>query len=73
MADTDEQPDFNLLSLAFRTAADETQKLANLPAIAGGQRLLLEIQQMRRETREQYARMEEIFAILEEQRTIRCS
>ncbi|KIW75490.1 hypothetical protein Z517_10231 [Fonsecaea pedrosoi CBS 271.37] len=53
------QADFNLLHHAFRTAADEIEKLPNLPAIAGGERILAEIQQMRNETREQFARLEE--------------
>ncbi|OCT51132.1 hypothetical protein CLCR_09115 [Cladophialophora carrionii] len=53
------QADSSLLSHAFRTAADEIEKLPNLPAIAGGDRILAEIQQMRNETREQLARLDE--------------
>ncbi|KIV96438.1 hypothetical protein PV10_00310 [Exophiala mesophila] len=64
------QADFDMLSHAFRIAADEIQKLPNLPSIAGGERLLVEIQQMRNESREQFARLEERnrerFARLEE-------
>jgi hypothetical protein len=38
--------------LVFCTAADEIEKVPNLPAIAGGERILAEIQQMRNEAQQ---------------------
>ncbi|KEF61304.1 uncharacterized protein A1O9_02869 [Exophiala aquamarina CBS 119918] len=62
------QADFNALSLAFRPAADEIKKLPNLPAIASGESILSELRQMRNETREQFARLEQRITTRLEQR-----
>ncbi|RMZ88045.1 hypothetical protein DV736_g4727, partial [Chaetothyriales sp. CBS 134916] len=48
------QPDFNLLSHGLHTALGEIERLPNLPAIAGGQIILAEIQQMRDENRAEF-------------------
>jgi hypothetical protein len=53
------QADFRLISQSFRTAAGEIEKVQNLPAITGGERILAEIRQMRHETKEQTTRLEE--------------
>lgn len=64
-----QQADFDVLSHAFHTVGDEIGKLSNLPAIASGERILTEIQQMsteiqqmRNETNQQFARLEERIA-----------
>ncbi|RMZ88048.1 hypothetical protein DV736_g4713, partial [Chaetothyriales sp. CBS 134916] len=48
------QPDFNLISHSLRITLGEIEKLPNLPAIAGGNIILAEIQQMRNETRAEF-------------------
>jgi chromatin segregation and condensation protein Rec8/ScpA/Scc1 (kleisin family) len=53
------QADFRLISQSFRTAAGEIEKIQNLPAITGGDRILAEIRQMRQEAKEQTTRLEE--------------
>lgn len=53
------QADINLIGQSMQTAGAEILKLQILPAITGGERILVEIQQMRREMREQNTRLEE--------------
>lgn len=77
MADTTNppgrQPDFNLMNQGFRTAFAEIERLPNLPAIAGADRILAvverisvgleqvrqELREMRQETREQFVHLEQ--------------
>lgn len=61
------QVDFNLLSRNLQSTANEIQKIPNLPAIAGTERILAEIRQMRQESRDQAAHLEaRITAVHEE-------
>jgi hypothetical protein len=53
------QADLRLASASLHTAADEIEKLQNLPAIAGGEAILAAILQMRNDMMEQTARLEQ--------------
>ncbi|OAG36202.1 hypothetical protein AYO21_09596 [Fonsecaea monophora] len=55
------QPDFNVLSQHLIAAANEINKAQNLPAITGGERILVELQQMRQEFRLELQQMRQEF------------
>lgn len=44
-----EQPDFDVICVAFHAIAEEMAKIQNLPAIANGTQILAEILQVRDE------------------------
>ncbi len=56
------QPDLHRFSQAYRTIAEESEKLPNLPAIDAGHGLLIAIQTLTREVREGFASVREEFA-----------
>jgi hypothetical protein len=49
------QPDLHRISQAYRTIAEESEKLSNLPAIDAGNAILVAVQQLSREVREGFA------------------
>ena len=49
------QPDLHRFSQAYRTIAEESEKLSNLPAIDAGHALVVAVQQLTRDVREGFA------------------
>lgn len=58
------QANFRFISQSFRTAAGEIEKVQNLPAITSGDRILVEMRQMRQEAKEQTTRLEERITVV---------